>query len=58
MQDDIASTVTHIQIQIQKGSSTASKGVMELLVRKHDQIMEGQFDGSKYSSKVITDKYK
>ncbi|THG01867.1 hypothetical protein TEA_029471 [Camellia sinensis var. sinensis] len=37
MQDDISSTVTHIQIPVQKGSSTASNGVMELLVRKHDQ---------------------
>lgn len=37
MQDDISSTVTHIQIQVQEGSSTASNGVMELLVRKHDQ---------------------
>ena len=58
MQDDIASTVTHIQIQIQEGSSTASNGVMELLIRKHDQIMEEQFDGSKCGSKVITDEYK
>ncbi|CAL5401286.1 unnamed protein product [Camellia sinensis] len=37
MQDDVFSTVTHIQIQVQEGSSTASNGVMELLVRKHDQ---------------------
>ena len=37
MQDDIASTVTHIQIQVQEGNSTAINDVMELLVRKHDQ---------------------
>ena len=58
MQDDISLAVTHIQIQVQEGSSTASNGVMELLVRKHDQIMEGQFDGSKCSSKAIIDVYK